>query len=184
MSAFLVSVANSCGKVFRNGANAVLVFAASDTIAKQMASALFDGDGSGFDSADATATEVLAASDWAGWTFNIRVSNVGAVSVLADATTNTIDEVGAALVTALNALAGIANASYNSTTQVLTIAAIADDIGDEQVYADIIPPGCSDSIAGLVGAIVDGGIAGAALTLALPADAAVVPSVPVALKVC
>lgn len=169
------------GRVLKNGANAVVVFAASGAIAKEMAGAAFDGDGSSW--TEATATEIAVAADWAGWTFRATVADVpGAVfEVVADATTNTVDEIGAALVLLANAHEDIAGAEYNSTTNVLTVAAIADALGDKQLVVEIIPPGGFSSITGLVGAIVDGGIAGAVLTVALPADAAVIPSVPVAL---
>jgi len=95
--------------------------------------------------------------------------------VTADATTNTMDEIGAALATALNALPLIANAAYNTTSNTLTIAGTADALGDKQVEVYITPPLGKSSVAALVGTIVDGGASGDALSVILPADAAVVP---------
>lgn len=99
------------------------------------------------------------------------------VAVVGDATDDTVDEIAAALVTALNGLDGIANASYNATTNTLTVAGSDDALGDQKLEVSIIPPGGSDSIASLVGAITDGGVAAADLTVVLPADNAVIPNV-------
>jgi hypothetical protein len=127
-----------------------------------------------------TPVEITSAvNTWVGWTFNARVRAVttGAiiadVAVTADATTDTIDEIGAALVTALNATT-INNASYASN--VLTLAAIADDIGTATVEVSATGPG-GRVIPGIWGAVVHQGIAGAALTAAMPADADIAPVV-------
>lgn len=178
MSAYLVKITNPTGKTFKNGANAVLVEAASETLAKQMAASYFDGDGGAW-TTDAVVVTAAAAADWAGWTFTaVILGTVPKVfTVVADATTNTIDEIAAALVVLANADAGIANASYDSITNVLTVAGSADNLGNLQLQMDITPPGGFSPVAALVGAIVDGGSAAAALTVTLPADAATVPAV-------
>jgi hypothetical protein len=185
MPAYLVQLPREkSGYNLTHGADAMVVFAANADTAKQMAAAKYDSDGAAWIN-DATATEIVAGANWVGWTFRVAIlggfgagsDEPRAVSVVGDATNDTIDEIAAALVVALNALDGIANASYNGTTNVLTIAAIADGLGDQEVAVDITPPNGKSSIAALVGTIVDGGIAGAALTVALPADGAVVPSV-------
>jgi len=190
MSAFLLSIANTGGKTLKNNANAVVVFASTSAIAKKMAAAHFDGVGDVFDSADVTATELIAATDWNGWTVKVIVGGgLGAgtdgatFTVLADGTTNTMDEIAAALVTLINAHADIAGAEYDAATNTLTVAAIGDGIGDQQLTVEMIPPGAYENVPGLHGAIVDGGIAGAVLTVVLPLDAAVIPSVPVACRV-
>ena len=96
---------------------------------------------------------------------------------MGDSTNDTVDEIAAALVTALNALDGIANAAYNATSNTLTVAGTADALGVQKLEVSIIPPGGSASIASLVGAITDGGASGAALSVVLPADNAVIPNV-------
>lgn len=179
MAAYIVALRNTLGKTFKNGANAVVVTAASETIAKQMAAAQFDGDGNAWTEDDAEVTAVAAAADWAGWTFRVTIlsDTPKEFEVIADATTNTMDEVGAALVTALNADADIAGAAYDSTTQTLTVAETTDGLGDQLLQVEVIPPGGFSSIAGLLGTITDGGASGDALSVVLPADAAVVPAV-------
>jgi len=185
MPAYLVTLdRNKSGHNLTHGADAMVVFAASDTIAKQTAAAKFDGLAWLNDS---TVTEITAGADWDGWTFNVTVLGGGpdgapiSVTVVGDATDNTVDEIAAALVTALNATQ-INAASYDAVTNTLTIAGAADALGDQQVAVRITPPGGKSPIDALVGAITDGGASGAALSVVLPADAAVVPRVLAAVK--
>ena len=183
MPAYLVTLDRTkSGHTLPNGVDAQVVFAADATTAKQIAAAKYDGDGAAW-TTDGTATEITAASDWAGWKFDVTIlsgfgtggTSPATASVTADATTNTMDEIGAALATALNALPLIANAAYNTTSNTLTIAGTADALGDKQVEVYITPPLGKSSVAALVGTIVDGGASGDALSVILPADAAVVP---------
>lgn len=181
MPAYLVTLdLTKGGRNLVAGANAMVVFAASATAAKQAAAAKFDGEGAAWID-DGTATEIAAASTWIGWTFVVTLS--GGISVSLTATgsgQDTIDEIAAALVVLLNATA-INGAAYNSTTQVLTVAAAADGLGAQRLTVQIIPPDGKSSVDSLVGTIVDEGSAAADVTVVLPADAAVIPSVPVAL---
>ncbi|WOR80319.1 structural protein [Pseudomonas phage PSP2] len=185
MPAYLVTLdRNKSGHTLVQGADAMVIFAASATAAKQAAAAKFEGDGLAWLN-DSTATEIVASTDWQGWTFRVAIlggfgtggDEPRTVAVVGDATDNTVDEIAAALVTALNALDGIANAAYNATTNTLTVAAAADALGDQKLEVSIIPPGGSASIASLVGTITDGGVAAADLTVVLPADNAVIPNV-------
>jgi len=185
MPAYLVTLDRTkSGHTLVQGADAMVIFAASATAAKQAAAAKFEGDGLAWLN-DATATEIVAGTDWQGWTFRVTIlggfgtggDEPRTVAVVGDATDNTVDEIAAALVTALNALDGIANAAYNATTNTLTVAGAADGLGDEELEVSIIPPGGSASIASLVGTITDGGVAAADLTVVLPADNAVIPNV-------
>src|SRR5690606_16026663 len=175
MPAYLVTLDRTkSGHTLVHGADAMVVFAASATAAKQAAAAKFDGDGQAWLN-DATATEIVAGTDWQGWTF--RVSILGGfgtdgdeprtVTVVGDETNNTVDKIAAALVTALNGLDGIDNASYDSTDNILPVAGAADGLGDQKLEVSIIPPGGSASIDSLVGAITDGGVAAADLTVVL-----------------
>lgn len=183
MPAYLVTLDRTkCGYTLPDGANAMVVFAADATTAKQLAASKYDGDGSAWVT-NGTATEIVAGTDWVGWTFRVDIlsgfgtggADPASVSFVGTSTDNTVDEVAAQLVTALNALDGIANAAYNSTTNTLTITGTADALGDKQVEVSITPPGGKSAIAALVGTIVDGGASGDALTVVLPADNAVVP---------
>jgi hypothetical protein len=185
MPAYLVTPDRTkSGHTLVQGADAMVIFAASATAAKQAAAAKFEGDGLAWMN-DSTATEIVAGTDWQGWTFRGAIlggfgtggDEPRTVAVVGDATDNTVDEIAAALVTALNALDGIANAAYNATTNTLTVAAAADALGDQKLEVSITPPGGSASIASLVGVIPNGGVAAADLTVVLPADNAVIPNV-------
>lgn len=165
-----------------DGADAQVVFAADATTAIQMASAKYDGDGQSW-LAEATATALAAATDWIGWAFRIQVTGTP-VDVTVNATgaaSDTMDEIGALLATALNATQ-IDNASYNASTNTLTVASAADNLGNRKVQVTITPPNGKSGVPALVGTIVDGGVAAAALTVILPLDAAVIPSVCTPLK--
>lgn len=183
MPAYLVTLNPArSGLTLRGEVRSMVIFAASAALAKEVAAASIDGDGLPW--SEATATEIVAATDWAGWTFRAYIygglgvdnDEAARVEVVADATTNTIDEVGAALVTALNALSDVSGAAYDNATNVLTVTGAADSLGDQKIGLEIIPPGGSSPVPGLVGAITDEGLAGAATTVALPADDAVVPA--------
>lgn len=185
MPAYLVTLDRTkSGHTIVQGADAMVIFAASATAAKQAAAAKYEGDGLAWLN-DSTATEIVAGTDWQGWTF--RVSILGGfgtggdeprtVDVVGDSTNDTVDEIAAALVTALNALDGIDNAAYAAATNTLTVAAAADALGDQKLEVSIIPPAGASPIASLVGAITDGGVAAADLTVVLPADNAVIPNV-------
>ena len=185
MPAYLVTLDRTkSGHTIVQGADAMVIFAASATAAKQAAAAKFEGDGLAWLN-DSTATEIVAGTDWQGWTFRVAIlggfgtggDEPRTVAVVGDATDNTVDEIAAALVTALNGLDGIANAAYNATSNTLTVAAAADALGNQKLEVSISPPGGSASIASLVGAITDGGVAAADLTVVLPADNAVIPNV-------
>lgn len=180
MPAYLVTLDRSkTGRTLTDGADAMVIFASSGTIAKQVAAAKNDGEGNAWIT-DGTATEIVAATNWLGWTFRAQLADVD-VSVTSSGANDTIDEIAALLVTALNATAAIANAAYNATTNVLTVAGTADALGDQQLFFTITPPSGKSEVAGLVGAVVDGGAEADAVTVTLPADAAVVPSVPTSL---
>lgn len=185
MPAYLVTLdASRSGRTLKNGCNAMVVFAADGTAAKEACHAKFDADGSQWNSAEATATEIVAGADFNGWTLAVDIYGPDTnctVSVVGTSGNNTIDEVAALMVTALNARSDIAGAAYDVETQILTVAAIADGIGDHNIAVRLTPPNGYGSVASLLGTIVDNGVAGAVLTVVLPADDDVIPSVPVPL---
>lgn len=84
----------------------------------------------------------------------------------------------------LNATTPVSNASYNASTNVLTVAGAADNLGDHKLIATLMNRNWEDpiSIPGFIGAISDGGSAGSAVTLALGADARAVPASPTLLS--
>ena len=91
------------------------------------------------------------------------------------------------IVTQLNTDPEIANAAVDMSelllgTRLLTIASIADGIGDSNVTVRIGAP-VAGNVPGMLGAIVDGGVAAAVLTMALPTQAGIVmPTLTRALK--
>lgn len=186
MPAFLVEADRNAAVTRIEGVDTFVVFATDAAQAKSICESRFSGDANAI-FAGATATEITAAADFNGWTLRVTLSHpttlatVADVTVTGDATNNTIDEIAALAVTALNALDDIANASYDGTGNVLTVAGAADSLGDHICTAELKPPAASyaepRAVAGLIGTITDEGSAGSAVTVALPADAAVVPRI-------
>jgi hypothetical protein len=172
---------------------ALIVSAADATNAKRICRAYSSaaGDAVAWDSATATALADVACNATGAllaWTFNIVVSDtagaeVANVTVTGAGSDDTIDEIAALLVTALNATASIAGAAYNSTSQVLTIAETTDGIGDHTVVLTFRPPSTNLGylnchVPGLIAAgPTHEGASGAALAMTFAADAYVRPTV-------
>lgn len=186
MALYLVtSDTGSAAKTRYRGGDAMVVSAADATDAKAIVNAMFQGDSSW---SDATVTAIAdvtqaTANGLVGWVFTVTIATATPkmFTVTGDATTDTIDEVAAALVVLLNADDDIAGAAYNAGTQVLTIAETTDGLGDKAVTVTATPPVASYPgaipVPGMIGTIVDEGAAGAALTVTFKADTYVVPRV-------
>lgn len=188
MALYLVTPdAGSAAKTRKQGGNTMVVSAADATDALAIVQARFSGDSSWADATITAFADVTqaTANGLVGWVFTVNVGTTVpiSVSVTGDATTDTIDEIGAALVVLLNATT-IDAASY--AANVLTVAAIADGIGDKTLTVTATPPVATYPgavpVPGMIGTIVDEGIAGAALTVAFQADTYVVPRVIAVLK--
>lgn len=196
MTAYIVALPERTGLTLRaGGANRFVVEAASTAIAKEMVKVYFDNAIDALiDSSDTTVTAIAAATDWADpyiWNFRVAVTSpdgavVADVTVQSSSTNDTVDEIAALLVTALNATEDIANAAYNGSTNVLSVAGTDDALGDHKVSTAAWPEGAAvhpfGIDGGFFGSITDGGMAAAALTVALAADAATVPSAVIPLK--
>ena len=172
-------------------ASALVVQAEAAADAKALASAYFDGDSgwSGATSVALTAETLDASASMLGWTF--KVSITGGAAQTADPIeishvgtgTDDLDACMADLVIALNAHAEIANAAYVAPD--LTVAAIADGMGDATVRFFVYPPSseCAavdTNLASLftgAGGITHEGIAAAALAIELVADTESKPKV-------
>ncbi len=89
------------------------------------------------------------------------------------------------------------HAAFNNSTQVLTIASIADNIGDHKLLVEFIPPPEETpykassvgvtvqngvAVPGFLLSQVDGGVAGAVLTATIVTDAYVIPNMIVKAK--
>jgi hypothetical protein len=97
----------------------------------------------------------------------------GALIDLTAAAVNSYESLLAQMVTNLNAQTDIANAALDlsegaSGARLLTLASIADGIGDATVVFEVRHNGTPETV--LVSTITDGGIAAAVLTMAIPAS--------------
>lgn len=149
-----------------NNVNTQVVQANSSAEAIALAKALHADDN---DAVSGAATVVLLSSIpvLTGWVFRVQVTTMTPtdVSVTGDAD-DTLDDINAKLVTALNAAGtGITHSSYNSTTNVLTVAAGATDaLGDLDVTITITPPtglfvsGYTWSQSDVVASVTEGGM--------------------------
>lgn len=175
-SAFLVTVPDTAHHTRYNGKNAVVCWAEDATAAKEVAKSYFDGDAAAAWTA-ATATAIVApAAEFEDWTFSVTVYGATVketFTVVGDATTDTLDEIGAALVLLLNDNDDIANAAYVSGTDTLTVAegSAADDLGDHSVFVTITPPSGYSGIPSLVSTITHKGDATDDLTVVFSGDA-------------
>lgn len=181
MPAYLVQAPLEGGQSLKGGFNTLVVFAANPTQARSAAKARFDGDSAAMWDA-ATVTEITAAADYAGWTLHVRVYDTDVDVTVVGETGDTIDLLAAAAVTALNSTGPIDNASYDAGTNTLTIAGTDDNLGDHLVLVELIPAWGQSPIDGFIGTITDGGDAGDALTVVLPADGATRSNVVAALR--
>lgn len=175
-AAYLVTLPSEGGQTLINGVNALVVYADSDTDAKVAAAAAFNGD-SKWTGATATA---IAVGDYNGWTMRVKLYDpddvrnpVVNVAVTGDSTNNTIDELAALMVTALNNTALLTAAAYDATGQVLTVVdASTDAYGDHILEVEFTHADFPVPVASLVGAIADEGTAGSSdVTVTLKADA-------------
>lgn len=155
----------------------MIVEADSAAIAKAMAASRFEGD-SDWASATATDLSTLAAASLVGFRYEVKVGADPAapgpdvVVVNHTATAQTVDQVGTALAAALNAHALIAGAAYDTGTNVLTVAAIADALGDRTLSVKVYPPGHAAPVTAMVSTFVHQGIEAAVLTCVLVAPTA------------
>jgi hypothetical protein len=172
MPSYEVKLTNQTGLTLKKGHNMMVVEAADAADAAQTAASHFGGDTSW---ANATVTEVAAAADMSpqvdgdGITvpFKLRIVITGAdlnqtfeyEAIAAD----DVNAIGDAIVLVLNADAAIAGAAYSTPN--LTIAETTDTLGDHTATVELSRNGAV--IAGFVGAITDGGVDSAALSVAL-----------------
>ncbi len=171
--AYLVTLAATDRPTVKNGVTAVSVWAEDATDAKAAAQAQGSGGASDAAWTAATATAAAAVADLEGWRLRLVLTGATVIDVTVTGTpADTLDDIGDLMVIALNATALIANSAY--ATPALTISSIADGIGDYTVEAFFMPPLADAdweqptvSFPSFLGAIVDGGIAGAALTIQL-----------------
>lgn len=116
----------------------------------------------------ALVTAIKAAKDLEGYVFTLTVPTAaGSPFIVTGEAGDTIDDIAAAMVIALNASADIDGAEWTAATQVLTIAAAGDGLGDQEITLLVEDPEEVDVTAAFEGAIVDGGMAAAVLSVVL-----------------
>lgn len=185
----------------------MIISAQTSADAAKIADAYSGRDGGGWKAANATQPSVAnvalsAATAFEGWKFRVVLYDPAIVnaadpdaSVAADVTVEgpagaaSLDQMGALLVTALNATSAIANASYASgSPDVLTVAGAADGLGDHAVLFYAWPAaleGGSDGVnfePSLVASYVDEGAGGDAVTITFVADTVLAPRVVAAFR--
>ena len=175
--AYLVTLPLLGGMNLNNGNDSVVVYADTAAQARSLASAAMGSDVPAAAWAAATVTEIVVNTELEGWTFTINLSDpvtpFTEISVSYTATNaQVIDDVGAALATALNATV-INGATYTSGTNTLLVVAIADGMGDWVIDLIAKPPATvtgtslvgfeagTPGISGFFGAITAAGVAGA-----------------------
>jgi len=154
------------------GKDTAIVVADSVADAKQIMKA-YTGMPSDDQWADAVVTAITEGADLADWRARITIKDTaGAVVERVTVTAVTVadfDTIAALLVTALNATASIAGASYSTPN--LTIAETTDGLGDHTVEVAFLPPATWDNpeiaLAGLFGTITHEGASGAALAVVM-----------------
>ena len=127
------------------------------------------------DAAWTSSTPVLLAhvTDLLGWRAKVSIYDTAAALVhtvtVTAVTTDDFDDIGNDLVTALNALTGIAGAAYS--TPALTIAETTDTLGDHTVVFEFLPPITWDdptiTFPAMYDTLVHEGSAGDALSISL-----------------
>ena len=165
----------------RSGLRSVILVADDETDAKAVAKAAIAGDtNTDWDTAAVTDLGATAGTTLEGWRLNVKVDTPLDVEVYNETVTggvgDVLDDLAADMVTALET-AGGASLTPSYSTPDLTIAAIADGIGDHKVYVTVMPPATWEdadiAIPSFVGAITDEGIAGAVLAVALGTAASI-----------
>ncbi len=149
-SAYLVALPLKGGMTLKGGNDAAIVWAENATQAKDLAAAAMSNDVPAGAWANATATALVVGTELEGWTFTINLKDpVTPFTELSVSVTGTngqvIDDIGTALATALNATSEIANAAYNTGTNVLTIVAAGDGMGDWFIECIAKPPATATS---------------------------------------
>jgi hypothetical protein len=143
-----------------DGKTNMIIEADTPAAAVDMANVQYDQDAPWNDPVELTNTP-----GYAGARFDVNIGDTIKVSYTA-LLGDSLDAIGAALAALLNADRRIANASYATSTNILTAAGAADNFGDKTLVVTVTPEGAVKALqasSGPVGEITDGGAAGAAL---------------------
>lgn len=138
MTAYLVFLPKGANNSRINDVNAMITHAANAGAAIVLAKTAMPANPALWDKA--VAMQIPANYPLLGFTFTVKVGDLSAVSVTGDWTANTVDAIAALLVTALNAKSEISAAAYNSSTNELTAAGAADELGDQVLTVTVTDP--------------------------------------------
>jgi hypothetical protein len=171
VSYYLVDLPRNLGAQRVEGVKTMIVDAASEEIAKNIAASRFEGD-SDWGSANATLLEP-AVNAYDGATFRVKITGKPVPSPdLVDvsytaATTDALADVAEGIVAALNATKQLTAANWSSPN--ITIPGATEGLGDRRVVVEITPKGAASPITwtdGLpVKSITHGGSSGDDLTI-------------------
>ena len=148
MAVYVVQIVRSGAQTFTNGRDCVLVNAATAADARAVAKNVQLG--SGYTAAmwdAATVTELAAPADLTGFRLRVTLLGEGIDVTVTAGEGDTIDDMGTAMASALNALAAIAGAAYDTDTNLLTIAAEDDELATSTALVQFLPP-LADAIYG------------------------------------
>ena len=171
---YLLTKEVSSGTTTKGGVDTIAVVAGSEADAKAMAEAQFTGDSNAAWSA-ITPVKASAITVMPDWTLRVVITDPATMIVAHDVSVvgtgaNVMNDLGDKMAAAL-VVDGL-TAAYATPT--LTVAAIADGIGDNRLEVFAYPPASTTvPVTSRVGAITDEGIAGAVLTVALVVTATV-----------
>lgn len=182
MPAYLLKLSSNAQFSLPDGANAAVVFANSEADARSIAEAQYTGD-SNTAWEEAAITEIVEGADLEGFRLRVAVLDSSPVVdvMVTGGSGDTIDDIGDAMVVALNETSVIAGAAYAGSTQILTIAdGATDGLGDKKVVVQMLPPSTLEGadkapIAGFVGEITDEGASTDDLSVVLGSDDVAVP---------
>lgn len=149
--------------------SAVLTIAAVDGLVGEVLTVTLEDGGNYVNDPTDTGLETTTDGDGTGATVDITTVQGGS--------TGDIDALGLQMVESLNATALISNASFDASSNVLTVAGAADNLGDHVCRFDMIPPLGVSPVASVVGTITDEGSSGNAVTVALKADNYDIPAI-------
>ena len=179
MATFIVKVPNDSGITLKNGVATCVVTAENATDARAICESVHgDGAANWTDSSvtASTVSQTTVGDAMAGWRMLIEIVDTDFEVEITAGVGEDLDQMATEAAAALVA-AGIATAAYNATTNVLTVAGAAANLGDKTLSVKLFPPNGYAPVSGLISSITDEGVAGAALTVTFQADTYVLPAI-------
>lgn len=178
-SIYIVKMPVSGRSTVRNQVDICVVTAESAADARAVCESIHGQAGPVWDDASVAATvpaSVALSGDLVGWQLYVQVEGTKYEATVVAGSGDSLDDLATDTAAALVAQ-GIATAAYDDTTQVLTVAGAAANLGDKALDVRLIPPGGTRTVAGLIASKADQGAVGAALTVTFRADTYTLPTI-------